>query len=209
MRMFRSKTLSGPYLDPYGNNARDSGANNHRYGVKLIGNYQFKGQVGYRSAGHNSVLFTEDGRHYLVFHQRFLDAAKGEYHEVRVRQMFLNQDNWLVVAVYENKNEKIGKYTADEVVGNYEYINHGNAEKDGNMLPTKSITLEKNGGVTGDETGTWSMTDGENYTYISITLSGATYNGVFFRQSDDNEKKKMTFTAIGKNNLAIWGSGNF
>ena len=209
MRMFRSKTLSGPYLDPAGNNARDSGANNYKYGVKLIGNYQFKNQQGFRSAGHNSVLFTEDGRHYLIFHQRFLDSAKGEYHEVRVRQQFLNKDNWLVTAVYENKNEKISKYTAAEVVGNYEYINHGNAEKDGNMLPTKSINLEKNGNVSGDESGSWSMSDGDNYTYISITISGATYNGVFFRQTDDNNVSKMTFTAIGKNNLAIWGSGTF
>ena len=209
MRMFRSKTLAGPYLDPYGNKAQDSGANVHRYGVKIMGNYQFKGQEGYRSAGHNSALFTEDGRHYIVFHQRFLDSAKGEYHEVRVRQQFLNQDNWLVTAVYENKNEKIEKYTAEEVVGSYEFINHGNAEKDGNMLPTKTVVLEKNGSVTGDETGTWSMTDGESYTYVTLTLSGTAYNGVFFRQSDDNNKKKMTFTAIGKNNLAIWGSSNF
>ena len=168
-----------------------------------------KNQQGFRSAGHNSVLFTEDGRHYLIFHQRFLDSAKGEYHEVRVRQQFLNKDNWLVTAVYENKNEKISKYTAAEVVGKYEYINHGNAEKDGNMLPTKSISLEKNGNVSGDESGSWSMSDGDNYTYISITISGATYNGVFFRQTDDNNVSKMTFTAIGKNNLAIWGSGTF
>ena len=77
------------------------------------------------------------------------------------------------------------------------------------MLTTKTVVLEKNGSVTGDETGTWSMTDGESYTYVTLTLSGTAYNGVFFRQSDDNNKKKMTFTAIGKNNLAIWGSGNF
>jgi VCBS repeat-containing protein len=128
---------------------------------------------------------------------------------VRVRQQFLNQDNWLVTAVYENKNEKIAKYKAEEVIGSYEFINHGNAEKDGNMLPTKTVVLEKNGSVTGGETGTWSMTDGESYTYVTLTLSGTAYNGVFFRQTDDNNKAKMTFTAIGKNNLAIWGSSNF
>ena len=46
MRMLRSKTLFGPYLDPYGNKASDNGVNTHRYGVKIIGNYQFKGQPG-------------------------------------------------------------------------------------------------------------------------------------------------------------------
>ena len=209
MRMFRSKTLAGPYMDPAGNRAQDSGANNYRFGVKLIGNYQFKNQVGYRSAGHNSALITDDGRYYLIFHQRFLDPAKGEYHEVRVRQQFMNTDKWLVTAVYENKNEKISKYKIEEVVGSYEFINHGNAEKDGNMLPTRTIILDKSGSVSGDESGTWSMSDGTDCTYISLNLSGVVYNGVFFRQKDDNDKTKMTFTAIGRNNLAIWGSSNF
>ena len=209
MRMFRSKTLQGPYMDPAGNRAQDSGANNYRFGVKLIGNYQFKNQVGYRSAGHNSALITEDGRYYLIFHQRFLDPAKGESHEVRVRQQFMNTDMWLVTAVYENKNEKISKYKIEEVVGSYEFINHGNAEKDGNMLPTRTIILDKSGSVSGDESGTWSMSDGTDCTYISLNLSGVVYNGVFFRQKDDNDKTKMTFTAIGRNNLAIWGSSNF
>ena len=56
---------------------------------------------------------------------------------------------------------------------------------------------------------TWSMKDGDSYTYVTLNLSDSVYKGVFFRQTDDNNKAKMTFTAIGANNLAIWGSGNF
>ena len=208
MRLFRSKTLFGPYTDPAGNKAQNSGTNVNRYGVKLIGNYQFRNQPGYKAAGHNSVLFTEAGKHYLIFHQRFADSSKGEYHEVRVREQFLNQDNWLVTAVYEYKNEKIGKYSENDVVGSYEFINHGNAEKDGSMIKTQRINLEKRGGVSGDLTGNWSMSDGNDYTYITLTLSGVVYKGVFYRQRDDNNVLKMTFTAIGKNNLAVWGSKN-
>ena len=207
MRMFRSKTLSGPYLDPVGNRAQNNGADNYKYGVKMIGNYQFKNQPAYRSAGHNSLLITHDRKYYLIFHQRFSD--RGEYHEVRVRQLFLNEDKWLVTAVYENKNEQISKYTIDQVVGSYEFINHGNAEKDGNMLPTRNIILEKGGKVSGDASGSWSMKDSDSYTFVTLNLSDSTYKGVFFRQTDDNNKSKMTFTAIGRNNLAIWGSGNF
>ena len=115
MRLFRSKNLVGPYLDPAGNKAYDSRVDCYKYGVKLIGNYQFKNQPGYRSAGHNSALITKDGNYFIFFHQRFLDPSKGEYHEVRVRQQFLNIDNWLVTAVYEYKNEKISKYSKEEV----------------------------------------------------------------------------------------------
>ena len=70
----------------------------------------------------------------------------------------------------------------------------------------EKIKLEKKGVVSGDYTGTWSMTDGTSYTYVTLTLSGVSYKGVFFKQKDDKSVSKMTFTAIGKNNMAIWGS---
>ncbi|MCR5415462.1 MAG: family 43 glycosylhydrolase [Pseudobutyrivibrio sp.] len=206
MRMFRSKNVFGPYVDPAGNEAQNSGVDCYKYGVKLIGNYQFYDQPGYRAAGHNSAMITDDGDYYLIFHQRFLDPSVGEYHEVRVRQQFLNEDEWPVTAVYENRNEKISKYTEDEVVGTYEFVNHGNAEKSGDMIVTEDIELLADGTITGDETGTWEMKDGEDYTYVTLHIGDATYKGVFFEQKNDNEVETMTFTAFGDNNLAIWGS---
>ncbi|MBE5995654.1 MAG: hypothetical protein E7247_25070, partial [Paenibacillaceae bacterium] len=88
MRLFRSKEVTGPYLDTAGNHAADSYRNNDSYGIKLIGNYKFSGtSVGYKAAGHNSALIDEDGQHYLIYHQRFDQGT--EYHEVRVHQQFL------------------------------------------------------------------------------------------------------------------------
>ena len=206
MRLFRSKNVYGPYEDASGKNAAGSGVNCYQYGTKLIGNYQFYNQPGYRAAGHNSALITDDGKYYLVYHQRFLDASRGEGHEVRVHQQFLNEDDWLVTAVYENRNELIQKYTMQDVVGSYEFINHGNAEKDGSMLATQTVLLNSDGTISGDETGTWSMKDGKDYTYVTLDMDGATYKGVFFEQTNDNGVKTMTFSAIGNNNLAVWGS---
>lgn len=208
MRLFRSKNPLGPYEDASGKNAAGSGKNCYQYGTKLIGNYQFYGQPGYRAAGHNSALITDDGKYYLIYHQRFLDSSRGEGHEVRVHQQFLNEDDWLVTAVYENRNEQIQKYTMDDVVGTYEYVNHGNGEKDGSMISTQSVELNADGTVTGDVTGTWTMADAtdRDYTYVTINADNATYKGVFFEQTNDNGEKTMTFTANGSNNLAIWGS---
>ena len=114
-----------------------------------------------------------------------------------------------MTAVYENRNEKITKVAFNDVIGSYEFVNHGNSEKDGNMIKTKIINLGKDGKITGGETGTWTMKDGTDYTYITIIISTATYKGVFFRQLDDNGETRMTFTAFGNNNLAIWGSSQF
>lgn len=205
MRLFRSKNVTGPYVDAAGNEAQNSSTDTYKYGVKLIGNYAFYNQRGYCAAGHNSALIDSDGAHYLVSHQRFNEGT--EYHEVRVRQQFVNEDGWPVTAVYENRNEAIANYTDAQVAGTYEFINHGNGEKDGTMIENEIVILNADGTVSGDEKGTWKKTDSKNgYDYVTITIGSAVYKGVFFEQTTDNNEKAMTFTAIGNNNESIWGS---
>ncbi|MDE7312075.1 MAG: family 43 glycosylhydrolase [Eubacterium sp.] len=205
MRLFRSKNVTGPYVDAAGNEAQNSSKDTYKYGVKLIGNYAFYNQRGYCAAGHNSALIDTDGAHYLVSHQRFDEGT--EFHEVRIRQQIMNEDGWPVTAVYENRNEAIANYKDDQVVGTYEFINHGDGEKDGSMIENEIVILNADGTVSGDEKGTWKKTDsGSGYDYVTITLGSAVYKGVFFEQTTDLNEKAMTFTAIGNNNQSIWGS---
>ncbi len=209
MRLFRSENPTGPYVDAAGNNAADSGSGNEDYGIKLIGNYSFYDQTGKRSAGHNSALIDEDGSRYIVYHQRFDSDPITEYHQVRVHQQFLNEDLWPVTAVYEYVGESPENYEDSEVVGSYEFINHGTASST-TMLDTTIVNLNEDGTVDGSVTGTWSKTDsGNGYDYVTLVLDdGATYKGIFYRQhkENDSEDAVMTFTAIGDNNESIWGS---
>lgn len=207
MRLFRSENVYGPYVDAKGQNAAKNGNNNTQYGIKLIGNYQFDGQTGYRSAGHNSVLTDDDGSRYIVYHQRFEEEKQTERHELRVHQQFINEDKWPVTAVYEYRGEKIGHYDDSEVVGEYEVIDHG-TDSSGNMLETKSLTLNADGTVSGDLNGTWEKKAAEDYDYVTIQIDNATYKGVFFAQQNeaDNPQNVMTFTTIGDNNECLWGS---
>ena len=205
MRLFRSKNVTGPYKDAAGNEAQNSSKDTYKYGVKLIGNYAFYNQRGYCAAGHNSALIDTDGAHYLVSHQRFDEGT--EFHEVRVRQQFINEDAWPVTAVYENRNEAIANYADEKVVGTYEFINHGDGEKDGGMIENEIVALNADGTVSGDETGTWKKTDSKKgYDYVTITIGSDVYKGVFFEQTTDLNTKAMTFTAIGNNNKSVWGS---
>ena len=68
---------------------------------------------------------------------------------------------------FEYKSEKISKYEESEVLGDFELVNHGNAEKDGNMIRTQKIKLQKEGVASGDMTGTQTMTKGEKYCYAN------------------------------------------
>lgn len=209
MRLFRSENAAGPYLDAAGRSASESGKKNEKYGIKLIGNYTFFDQIGKRAAGHNSVLIDEDGARYLVYHQRFETTPQLEGHEVRVHQQFLNEDLWPVTAVYEYVGEQPENYSADEVAGAYEFVNHG-TKTDGEMLETTLLFLNADGSVSGASQGTWEKTDsGKGYDYVTIQMEENVYKGIFFRQHKENrdEAPVMTFTAIGDDNSCIWGSG--
>lgn len=210
MRLFRSRNIYGPYVDATGRKAQDNRNGNEAYGIKLIGNYQFPNQPGYRAAGHNSAFIDEDGQRYLFYHQRFEMEHQTENHEVRVRRQYLNADGWPVPSVYEYRGESIGHYTDEEVAGCYDLINHGIATN-GNMIVSEKLVLYADGRVGGAMSGSWARTTGEGkeYDYISLNLDGKTYKGILYKQFNEEEipQKVMTFSVIGDDNTCLWGSG--
>ncbi len=222
MRLFRSKNVDGPYVDAKGNYAvRTSGSNRYDQadkGIKIMGNYKFSSlataegtgsQNGYRSPGHNSAIVDNAGNRYLIYHTRF--NTNSEWHQLRVHQQFLNEDGWLVTAPYEYLGSKISAtgYKETDIVGSYELINHGNEitfDIVAPMLSTAVVNLNADHTITGDYTGTWSQKSGSYY--ATLKIDGVTYKGVFFKQYDESSshKETMTFTVIGSNNIALWGS---
>ena len=208
MRLFRSKEITGPFLDAAGNNAADNKKSGDKYGIKLIGNYSFHDQIGKRAAGHNSQLNAADGSRYLVYHQRFDIKPQLEAHEVRVHQQFMNEDDWPVTAVYEYLGEQPENYSAEDVTGSYEFIDQGN-KTTGDMLETQIVDLNEDGTISGAVEGTWEKTDsGKGYDYVTLQIGDVTYKGIFFRQHKENTEPDpvMTFSAIGDDNTCIWGS---
>lgn len=207
MRLFRSKSPDGPYLDAAGNNAALTGrVDNTGIGIKVMGNYKFSSlEKAYKAPGHNSAFIDSDGQKYLIYHTRFDNS--GEFHQVRVHQQFINEQGWPVTAVFENKGDRISNtgYTTNDIVGDYEFINHGTSNDRDSYTNSKNIKLNADGTISGDISGTWTSKD--NSYYMSAVIDGITYNGVFFAQHDESAacNKVMTFTAIGTDNKTIWG----
>ena len=218
IRLFRSEDITGPYVDTDGTLATKA-TSRADVGVKLFGNYCFSsfkdnGTLavnGYKSGGHNSAFIDDDGNRYLIYHTRYNSGT--ENHEVRVHQQFLNEDGWLVTAVYEYLGSEINEagYTTGAIIGDYEMVNMGSDAATANvgMLTTYNITLNADGTVTGDYTGTWEEyeVDGKAY-YASITINEITYKGVFFKQYDESAShtETMTFTCLSETGVNIWGS---
>lgn len=218
MRVARSKTPDGPFVDSEGQDMIDAQGTSvlfddpayAPYGVKLMGNFEFlntedelpvRGE-GYVSPGHNSAFYDEsNGQYYLIFHTRF--PNRGEVHEVRVHQMLMNSDGWPVVAPHRYGGETIGKYTKKQVIGEYKYVNH-NKEISADIVQSELIELSKQGKITGAITGTWKLSDDHT---AELIIDGIKYKGVFLREwNEATGSQVMTFTAVSKEGISIWGS---
>ncbi|MDE5738150.1 MAG: RICIN domain-containing protein [Oscillospiraceae bacterium] len=216
MRVFRSENPDGPYVDQNGNSAiytTWSGDVNTggTVGERLMSNYQWNcNDRPNKAQGHNSALMDDDGKLYVIYHNKFDDAYG--FHEVRVHQMFINQDGWLVTAPYEYSGETISEtgHTTEAITGEYEFIFHTLEQKfvnetSADVETSKNISLNADGTITGDINGTWSVQDGTSY--VTILYNNIEYKGNFLVQADESAEavQKMTFTATG-NNTCIWGS---
>lgn len=217
MRVFRSETPDGPYVDANGNSAiftkyimnysNTNSSNN--IGMKLMGNYKWDTMdVAEVAQGHNSAFVDADGKAYVVYHTKFADGTAS--HEVRVHQLFVNEDGWLVAAPYEYSGETISAtgYSVEEVAGSYGMITHDFQIDYANLeyMTPETIVLGTDGSISGAHSGTWSMTEGTPYAQLFI--DGTTYKGVFTKQIIDGSNiETMCFTVVSQDGLSIWGSG--
>lgn len=226
MRVFRSEKLDGPYVDGKGTSAIYTAyMDNYRLdsrGLQVMGNYQWgsmsKGEV---AQGHNSVYYEEKtGKTYLVYHTKFNDGSF--IHELRVHQLYINEDGWPVAAPYEYAGETVNdeavkamKVLEANVTGEYDLIIHQYSNPKANNLGTVganldvvkpvSITLNGDGTISGKYTGTWKGTAGT--AYVTLTINNTEYKGVFTEQMVTGKKQKtICFSAASKSGRSIWGS---
>ena len=225
MRVFRSEKPDGPYVDANGNEAilprylLNFGAseNDGNRGVNIFGAYgewgnQTRKNYSERSQGHNSIIAAEDGRTYLVYHTRFQN--RGEGHEVRVHQVFQNEEGWLVAAPFEYTGEEVKsadiansqQIATDQIAGGYKLLIHNyklDHTKKALSKPVE-ISLNADGTITGDNSGQWTIQEGKSY--INITLGNTLYQGVMVEQTmEPSDDKVVAFTAMAKNGVSIWG----
>ncbi|OZT03898.1 glycoside hydrolase family 43 protein [Prevotella sp. 885] len=199
MRVFRSDNPEGPYVDCNGTSAvfnrylmNYSATTADNRGVLLFGGYKWDPMSGAEIAqGHNSAFTDKEGRSFVVYHSRFTN--KGEGHEVRVHQLFLNDEGWIMAAPFEFDGETItnndiatkASIADTEIAGDYQFLRHEygqNTEAKAYETPV-NIRLNADGTISGAENGTWERTAGTDY--IALTFDDVVYRGVLVRQTID------------------------
>ena len=215
MSMWRSENPDGPFVDASGIDATVGGGNVMCYNYK----YSFM-HYAHTSMGGNSALADKDGKLYLVYHNKFSDNSPNPgSHMVKIHQMFVNTDGWLVMAPFEYHGETIASsYSKEAVTGNYEFIMHrqNTTTYVGDYNYNVSVPLRLNGdgtiagGTTGEIKGTWEL----NGKDIAITIDGTVYKGAVLEQYEEDGTngyvssldKTIVFTALGANRVNITGT---
>ena len=225
MRVFRSLNPDGPFVDSKGSSAVYDAyqlnfgptENDGFRGVNIFGAYddwgfQTVGDWGERAQGHNSIIAAQDGRTYLVYHTRFQN--RGEGHEVRVHQVYQNEEGWLVAAPFEYTGEGVKsagiaaaqKVPTADIPGAYKLLTHqyglDHAAKE--YAAPVDVTLNADGTISGGATGTWTTKSGTSYITIKI---GSEFKGVMVPQTlEPTDTKVPCFTALdSKTGVTIWG----
>ena len=215
MRVFRSDNPQGPYVDCNGTSAifnrylmNYSSTTADNRGVLLFGGYKWDPMSGAEIAqGHNSAFTDKQGRSFVVYHSRFSNGGEG--HEVRVHQLFLNDEGWIISTIYNSidgndegwimaapfefdgetitNNDIASKasITDSEIAGDYQFLRHEYGQNTaGKAFETPvNIRLNADGTISGGEEGTWQRTAGTDF--INLTIDGVVYRGVLVRQTID------------------------
>ena len=199
MRIFRSENPDGPFVDCYGTSAlfksykmNYSSTTADNRGVLLFGGYQWDAMSGAELAqGHNSAFVDKQNRSFVVYHTRFSNGGEG--HQVRVHQLFLNDEGWLMAAPFEFDGETItdeaiaskASIADSDIAGDYQFMRHqyGQNTKAKAFETPVNITLNADGTITGAEKGTWKRTAGTDY--IHLTINNVVYRGVLVKQTVD------------------------
>lgn len=217
MRVARSKTPNGPYEDSEGNlmsevmgqpNTTFDDLSIEPFGVKLMGNFSYTeddglSNDGYVSPGHNSVYYDEEkNEYYLIFHTRFLNS--GEEHSLRVHQIWFTEAGWPVVSPLRYGAEKIADYTKNQEAGTYDLISFTKEISDAIVEPV-TVTLEKNGKITGSQTGTWQSAEKNTKKDSQVVVDGVNFKGKFISAWDSRQEAQvMCFTGTSDDGIPVF-----
>lgn len=185
IRLARSESITGPYLDYNGNPMTEADGS---IGTRLAGPYAFEGDPGFKGQGHCAWVENPDtGEIFLLSNAR---TAEQSVAKQMVRSVYWLESGWPVLSpvmatadtirtpLNDNGDPIPGPAAAPAVqpipaeliAGEYEIIVHERLKPQlAKQMTSKRIQLNAEGSVTGGYTGTWVQT-GENT--VILTFGG-------------------------------------
>ncbi|CAM4462484.1 arabinan endo-1,5-alpha-L-arabinosidase [Paenibacillus tarimensis] len=203
IRVGRSRSVTGPYLDPNGRDLTDLEDYKNEIGYMIACGYQYGDGQGYMGPGHNSVLRDSDNQWYLVCHIREHNHKEPQIATMHIYKMFWTPDGWPALNPEPYAGEQTQSIDREWLVGDYERIKLAPAVPQG-VLNSVPMTLRDNGefeccSVKGE----WTYIDG---TTISISY-GNVVETLIVTPAWDWQVGEPTIAFTGKDQfgVAVWG----
>jgi len=203
IRVGRSRSLLGPYLDQNGRDMTDMEDTDNSVGFMMACGYHFEGDTAYMGPGHNSVLCDNDGRWYLVCHIREACFRHPELSTMHIYQMFFNEEGWPVINPMRYAGERRQKIARTDVIGRYDRIRLAPMMPQG-VLNSVYLRLEDSGRAECCSlSGEWKMSGTDT---IEIVY-GPIVEKLILCPAWDWEKMEPTlcFTGTDSKGVCIWG----
>lgn len=204
VRVFRSTSPDGPFLDFNGVNV-DNQADN---GPMILAPYKFNNHQGWQGVSHCSV-FQNNGQYFIAHQGR--PSVNPAFMVLHVRKIFWTPDGWPVVSPERYAWEDNATVAKDSLTGSWEQINLGYRVVPGfdkeqvspDLQTSVNLTLDAAGTINGAAANTWTYAA----PWLQLNWSTGTTDKVFVQKGRDWENKKNTYIFTGLNNVgtAVWG----
>jgi arabinan endo-1,5-alpha-L-arabinosidase len=200
VRVGKSRTIFGPYLDFNGNAMTNTLLPPNHVGLKITTGYSFKPDTGFIALGHNSVL-NRNNEWFLVCHARYENDNRR--HCLNVRKMLFTKDGWPVVSPALYSGERVEQICQAEAVGKYLRIDFVQDAKNLAERPTYMELFGDNTAKIGDSGGKWSFNAEESRLMISYRGTEEEY---YIMPAKDHEESGNTYvlTGINRSGNCIW-----
>lgn len=174
MKVFRSESPTGPFTDSAGRDAADvTPATVRSWGDKVLGSIQWGSRGSYKNQyfapGHNDVFTDDDGQSYIVYHCR--NTSTNGNHRLFVNRLAFDSQGRMYALPNRYAGETLCDLPPAALDGEYRIALLKN--DDYRLQTAKTVRID-NGTVTGDFTGTCSVSGYE----VTLTLNGVAYDGV-------------------------------
>ena len=204
VRVGRSDSIDGPYVDSNGLELTDISAIPFEVGNKILGGYKFGDSQGWIAPGHNSVL--KDNNNYYIVHHARGDESKDWFY-MHVRKILWSDNGWPMVSPERYAGEEEQELPADVVLGKWDTIIL--QKYDIGQSNSNEITILKDGKLKDMEEGSWELNE-DNTMILNLVNKEKSESYIFNCKlipswDWENNKNTVVFTGIDENGIAIWG----
>jgi arabinan endo-1,5-alpha-L-arabinosidase len=204
VRVGRSKTVNGPFLDKNGKNINDEVDDV----PMILASYKFENHPGWQGVSHCGT-FKKNGKYYIGHQGR--PASNAFYMIMHTRQLFWTEDGWPLVSSQRYATEIETPVLKADLVGNWEWIDFSYTIVPGYEVEQKSpdfstsirLTLDTEGTINKDAKQTWTY----EAPWLTLKREGKVYKLHVERGRDweNNVESTILMTGLNEGSLPTWG----